>query len=92
MSISFELVDSLSDSEPDELDVSSLSCFAFDVAFNVCFCLLSGSGEVERLELLSLSDEDEAAIAARYNVKTVAMGVRVAIGLRESTAKGPIKR
>lgn len=54
---------SLSDSEPDELDESSTSSFVFDAAFRVCFCLLSGSGEEERLELLSLEEEDEAAMA-----------------------------
>lgn len=68
VSISLELSESLSDSEPDELDASSLSSLAFDAAFNVCFCLLSGSGDVERLELLSLSDDDEAAMAAMYGV------------------------
>lgn len=68
MSISSELSDSLPDpeelSEPDELSELPSSFFAFAAAFIVCFCLLSGSGEVERLELLSLSDEDEAAIVA----------------------------
>lgn len=68
VSISFELPDSLSDpeelSESDELSELSTSFFAFEAAFSVCFCLLSGSGEVERLELLSLSEEDEAAMAA----------------------------
>lgn len=71
VSISSELSDSLSEpeelselSEPDALPELSSSCFAFEAAFSVCFCLLSGSGEVERLELLSLSDEDEAAMAA----------------------------
>lgn len=67
VSISFELSDSLSDpeelSEPDELSELSSFC-AFEAAFMVCFCLLLGSGEVERLELLSLSDDDEAAMAA----------------------------
>lgn len=62
VSMSLEL-SSLSDSEPDELDESSTSSFVFDAAFRVCFCLLSGSGEEERLELLSLEEEDEAAMA-----------------------------
>lgn len=63
VSISLELSDSLSDSEPDELD-ASLSSFVFDAPFRVCFCLLSGSGEVDRLELLSLEEEDGGAIVA----------------------------
>jgi len=62
VSMSLEL-SSLSDSEPDELDESSTSSFVFDTPFIVCFCLLSGSGEEERLELLSLEEEDEAAMA-----------------------------
>lgn len=65
VSISSELSDSLPDpeelSEEDELSELS-SFFAFEVAFIVCFCLLSASGEVERFELLSLSDEDEAVM------------------------------
>lgn len=81
VSISFELSDSLSDleepsdpeeSEPDEL--SELSSFSdFETVFIVCLWVLSGSGEVERLELLSLSDEDEAAMMA---VKLVVRQVR----------------
>lgn len=56
--------ESLSDSEPDELDASSVSSFAFDAPFKVCFCLLSGSGEVDALELLSLPEEDGGAMVA----------------------------
>lgn len=72
VSISFELSDSLSDpeelsdseeSDPDELSELS-SFFAFETAFIDCLWVLSGSGEVERLELLSLSEEDEAAMVA----------------------------
>lgn len=76
MSISSEL-DSLSDSELEELEESeeseesesSASSFAFDAPFKVCFCLLSGSGDDDRLELLSLPDEDEVAMALRYNAQ-----------------------
>ena len=67
MSISSEL-ESESESalelseESVETDESSTSSLVFDAPFMVCFCLLSGSGEVDRLELLSLSEEDEAAM------------------------------
>jgi hypothetical protein len=75
VSISLELSESLSDSEPEELsdpeELSSLelsSFGAFSAAFTLCFWWLPGSGDVDdRLELLSLSDEDEAAMAAMYN-------------------------
>lgn len=68
VSISSELSESLSD--PEELSESDepselSSAFVFETAFMVCFCLLSGSGEVDPLELLSLSDEDEAVMVAR---------------------------
>lgn len=70
--VSISLSESLSDSEPEELsdpeDVSSLELSSFsalETAFTLFFWWLPGSGEVdERLELLSLSDEDEAAMAA----------------------------
>jgi len=52
----------LSESEESEETESSTSSFVFDAPFMVCFCLLSGSGDVDRLELLSLSEEDEAAM------------------------------
>lgn len=69
MSISSELESSeLEESEESEESVeseSSASSFAFDAPFSVCFCLLSGSGDVDRLELLSLPEEEEAAMVLR---------------------------
>ena len=71
--VSISLSESLSDSEPEELsdpaeeeESLELSSFtALDTAFTLSFWWLPGSGEVDdRLELLSLSDEDEAAMAA----------------------------
>lgn len=50
---------SLELSDPDELDSSSFAGSVL-VAFTACFRWLAGSGELERLELLSLSDEDDA--------------------------------
>ena len=72
--------ESLSDSEPDELDASSVSSFAFDAPFKVCFCLLSGSGEVDALELLSLPEEDGGAmvVICRRRHSTEALGFEVA--------------
>jgi hypothetical protein len=76
VSISLELPDSLSDSEPEsELEsesdeseesdesssTSSLVLVADLIAF---FCVFAGSGEVDLLELLSLEEEEAGAIVA----------------------------
>jgi hypothetical protein len=55
--ISLELSESLSESEPEELeDSSELDSCAFESFFMFFSCLVVGSGEVDLLELLSLSD------------------------------------
>lgn len=56
---------SLELSDPDELDSSSFAGSFILVAFTACFCWLAGSGELERLELLSLSEEDDADMIIR---------------------------
>lgn len=79
VSISLELPDSLSDSDPesepesepdeseeseDSDDSSSTSSLVLVAAFTAFFCVFSGSGEVDLLELLSLEEEEAAAIVA----------------------------
>jgi hypothetical protein len=75
VSISLELPDSLSDSDPEsELESesdeseesdesSSTSSLVLVAALMAFFCVFAGSGEVDLLELLSL-EEEEAAIVA----------------------------
>lgn len=58
LELSDSLPDSLPDSEPELEDSSSLSFCGPDAALRACFWLFAGSGEDDRLELLSLSDED----------------------------------
>lgn len=80
--VSISLSEPLSDSEPEELsdpdELSSLelsSFGAFSAAFTLCFWWLPGSGEVDdRLELLSLPDEDEAAMATVYKTRLAGNG------------------
>jgi hypothetical protein len=77
VSISLELPDSLSDSDPeselesesdeseesvDSDDSSSTSSSVFVTALTAFFCVFSGSGEVDLLELLSLEEEEAAAM------------------------------
>jgi len=77
VSISLELPDSLPDSDPESEpesdeseeseesdDSSSTSSFVLVAALTAFFWLFSGSGEVDRLEPLSLEEEDAGAIVA----------------------------
>lgn len=76
MSISLELPDSLSDSDPEsELESeseeseesdesSSNSSLLLVAALMAFFCVFAGSGEVDLLALLSLEEEEAGAILA----------------------------
>ena len=53
-----------SEESEDSDDSSSTSSLLLVAAFTACFWVFAGSGEVDLLELLSLEDEDAAAIVA----------------------------